>query len=340
MNPIAFLYRSIGLSFVVALYWLPVLIITAYAFSTIMDLMRNQLLGLIILVVLFFQPIIVALSILCIRGALMALKATKGTDFGRLAGVLWRVLRFNVPLMVTIITLFGLSTMLTGMAFMDSDYFQNIMNARTADPSIQGATIISAVLEFPLILGTGWVFGFCVAVAAMGVSVAAASAMAVDKPPNHHQLWGIGGEFANILTVALIVIFLPYLFLVALATFGTLALLLSYSSILLWGIGIFLLWSLCVLAAAIALGYSLTVEKSEIQRKRDMEEMAGLASEGVQKVDLKQLRQARMGGQIAPISAGIVDDDEEEDGEYYEDDEEYDEEGDYEQDYEDPDERP
>ena len=293
-----FFTRSIVLSFIVALFWMPVLGITLYGVKTVFDILQDEPIALVMLVVLFVQPIFVFLSILAIRGGMMALKVTDGSEIGKLFSVTWRVLRFNVPLMMLIITLFGLSVMITGLNISGNPFLDELAQASSLSARFKSYFIKEAAVQFPVAVSAGWVLGICVAYAAMGVSVAAAAAMAVAKPPNHFTIWGIGAQFVNLLILSLVVLFLPFvLFIMA---FGGMQLsveyLLGLDPFLYYGIAIYLVWAYCVLAAGAALAYSLTLVADEERRAAEMAAVAGVARDR-ERVDLAALRKSRMHNQ-------------------------------------------
>ncbi len=293
-----FFTRSIVLSFIVALFWMPVLGITLYGVKTVFDILQDEPIALVMLVVLFVQPIFVFLSILAIRGGMMALKVTDGSEIGKLFSVTWRVLRFNVPLMMLIITLFGLSVMITGLNISGNPFLDELARASSLSARFKSYFIKEAAVQFPVAVSAGWVLGICVAYAAMGVSVAAAAAMAVAKPPNHFTIWGIGAQFVNLLILSLVVLFLPFvLFIMA---FGGMQLsveyLLGLDPFLYYGIAIYLVWAYCVLAAGAALAYSLTLVADEERRAAEMAAVAGVARDR-ERVDLAALRKSRMHNQ-------------------------------------------
>ncbi len=291
----AFFTRALFLSLAVVVYWLPVLVITAYGVTMVGQALWDEPIGLLMLFVLFVQPILVILSILAIRGGMTALDVTNGADIGRLFSMTWRVMRFNVPLMWAVTSLFGLATTLTGLKFISPDYISNVMAASTIDTAADVERLLEALAEFRIILFSGWAFGFSVAVAALGVSVAGASAMVASRPPNHHSIWGIGSQFGNLLGLGLIVIFLPVV--VTAFFFGgtsaTVAQLIALGQTGLYAFVLYALWGVCVMAAGIALAYSLTVKNEEAQRQADMEALAGIGRDRP-KVDLAALRRSRM----------------------------------------------
>ncbi len=293
-----FFTRSIVLSFVVALFWMPVLGITLYGVKAVFDLLQDEPIALAMLVVLFVQPILVLLFILAIRGGMMALKVTDGSEIGKLFSVTWRVLRFNVPLMTVIITLFGLSFMLTGLNLSGNPFLDELAEASSLSARFKSYFVKEAALQFPVAVSAGWVLGICVAYAAMGVSVAAAAAMAVAKPPNHFTIWGIGAQFVNLLVLSLVIVFVPFvLFVIA---FGGMKLdmeyLLGLDPFLYYSIAVYAIWAFCVLAAGAALAYSLALQAEEERRAAEMEAMAGMARDR-ERVDLAALRKSRMHNQ-------------------------------------------
>ncbi len=312
------------LSFPVVLFWLPVLAIAGFGVITVVDLLRDEIIGLVMLFVLLVQPILTLLSVLAIRAAMTVLKVTTGSEIGKLGFITWRVLRFNVPILSTVVTLFGLSTTIVGLNFLDTTIVEDFTHVTGFASRFQAYFIMEVVKEFPIVLLGGWILGLCVGFAAMAVNMAGSAAMAVASPPNHHQIWGVGAQFFNIFLVGLLVWVLPFfawLFMLG-GVQVTIEDLIQMGSInifgldiaLLYGVGLYVAWSICVMAASAAQGYKIHLVNDDIRRTRDIEEMAGLAAADARPaVDLKALRQARMGGVVAvdPYTLGGDDDEDE-----------------------------
>lgn len=313
--------RVLLLSFPVALFWLPVLAIAGYGVLTVVDLLRDEIIGLIMLFVLLVQPILTLLSILAIRAGMMILKVTEGSEIGKLGTVTWRALRFNIPIMSTIVVLFGLSSTITGLKLLDSTVIEDFNRVTGFASRFQAYFLLEIIKEFPVVLAGGWIFGMCVAFAGMAVNIAGSAAMAVASPPNHHQIWGVGAQFVNIFIVGLLVWFVPFvigIFLIGgvqsnvitlfeLRTFSIFGLEIHS----LYFVGIYFLWTICVMAAAAGVAYKIHLVNDDIRRTRDIEEMAGLAAaDNRPAVDLKALRQARMGG-VAAVNPYELDDEDE-----------------------------
>lgn len=293
-----FLLRSLLLSFAVALFWMPVLAMTVYGVSMVYDLLREEPIALLMIIVLFWIPLNVLLSVLAIRGGLMILKVTDGAEIGKLFSVTFRILRFNVPLMGMIITLFGVATMYTMLNLMDSAYLENLNHANSLIGRFKSYFVAKAAVKFPIIATSGWVFGYCVAFAAMGVSMAAAAAMAGAKPPNHHTIWGIGAQFLNLFILTLVVIFIPYLMFIF--AFGGFALDVEYLAnidpAIFIGADIYALWASSALYAGAALAYANHLKGEEERHATVIAELAGLGADRP-KVDLAALRKSRMHNQ-------------------------------------------
>ncbi len=290
-----FLVRALVLSFAVALFWMPVLAITVYGVMIVFDLLQDEPIALLMIIVLFWIPLNVLLSVLAIRGGLMILKVTKGAEIGKLFSVTFRILRFNVPLMAVIMVLFGVATMYTVLHLVDTSYLDNLGQANSLIGQFKSYFVAKAAVKFPIIALSGWVFGYCVAFAAMGVSMAAAAAMAVAKPPNHHTIWGLGAQFWNLFVLALVVIFLPYMLFIF-AFGGPYLTLEGLSNIaprfFMWS-NIYMLWASSALYAGAALAYANHLKGEEERHRRAMDELAGLQADRPQ-IDLAELRRSRM----------------------------------------------
>ena len=92
-----FFLRSLWLSLTVALFWLPVLVIFGYGVRFVFEIFQNEPIALGMVIVLSIQPVLVLLAIFAIRGGMMALKVTRGTELSSLGKVVFRIARFNLP---------------------------------------------------------------------------------------------------------------------------------------------------------------------------------------------------------------------------------------------------
>lgn len=288
-----FLFRSLKLSLIVSLYWLPVLVVVNYAAYAIFLFFQSEPLALGMVVILLVQPYFVIQGILAVRGGMMALEVTNGADIAMLGTVTVRVMRFNLMLMWVVITLFGLGSTITALRLMDSDFISQFMQAKEISSIWDITAFIRLIGEFPLFLLGGWIFGFCIAVGLMGVSIAGASAMAASRPPNHHSIWGIASEFLNLFLLSLLLTFLPFVAFVF-ATGGletTLGDLTNLAPFVQYGTAGYVLWTVCALSAGIALAYSITLVTDE-EKHQAMLAVAGGARQ--ESVDLKSLRESRM----------------------------------------------
>lgn len=288
----SFFIRSVWLSLTVALFWLPVLVIFGYGIRFVFEIFQNEPIALGMVIILSIQPLIVLLAIFAIRGGMMALKVTRGTDLNSLAVVVFRISRFNLPLMWAVTVLFGLSTTITGLRLLNSEFIAEFQRAKDISSMRDIAFLIELIGQFPVILIGGWLLGSCVAFALLGVSVAAQSARAAVKPPNHHSIWGMSGEFANLFILSLIVVIVPFIGAVfALGTDATLVDLTTLNPIAFYGALGYGTWAICALAAGAALGYSLTLESSERKHQAILDAIGGSTEP---EVDLKSLRHSRM----------------------------------------------
>lgn len=288
----SFFIRSLWLSLVVALFWLPVLVIFGYGVVFLFEIFQNEPIALGMLIILLIQPVMVLLAIFAIRGGMMALKVTRGTEISSLGKIVFRISRFNLPMMWVVTTLFGLASTIAGFRLLNSTYIQDFQRAKEIDSMRDIARFFNVLGDFPIALLGGWLFGACVAFALLGVSVAAASAMAAVKPPNHHTIWGISAQFVNLLLLSILLVILPFAASVMqLGIDSTLADILLLDSVTYYaGVG-YITWAMCALAAGAALAYSLTLEKE----KRDYKNMIDAIAGGtVETPDLKSLRESRM----------------------------------------------
>ena len=308
----SFFLRSLWLSLTVALFWLPVLVIFGYGVRFVFEIFRDEPIALGMVIVLSIQPVIALLAIFAIRGGMMALKVTRGTHLHSLGVVSFRILRFNIPVMWAITALFGLATTITGLRLMESSFVSNIQTSGGSEPAravrsnfgtqfqrvteSESKLDISSILElagaFPIILVGGWLLGACIAFALLGVSVAAQSARAAVKPPNHHSIWGIASEFANLLILSLVLVIIPFVATVyKFGTDATIADLAKLDPIIFYGALGYGTWVICALSAGAALAYSLTLKSTERKHQEILDAIGGAAQPTV---DLKSLRQSRM----------------------------------------------
>ena len=315
MNFFSFAARSFLLSFAVALFWLPVLAITFYGIYLVFDLMKNELLGFFMIMVLLFFPLQVLLGVLAVRGGMTILKVTKGSDLAKLMGVTWRALRFNGVLSVVIVNLFTWATIITGLKIMKPEFIDEFWRIRESTGRFQAFYLLELFQSFPIVLWLGSSVGSCVALAALSVNFAATSAMAVDNPPGHHQLWGIGAQFKNLFLLGVVFLIIPNVLSVFMAggLGATAADAENMNPTVTIAFGIYSMWTICLFAAAAALAYKIHLGDDEIRRTRDIEELAGLARPTGPQVDLKALRQARMGGRQVSVEDMVADDEDEDD---------------------------
>ncbi|MHA1129017.1 MAG: hypothetical protein ACTSRN_08735, partial [Alphaproteobacteria bacterium] len=219
-------------------------------------------------------------------------KVTRGTDLNSLGGVVFRIARFSLPLMWVVTVLFGLSVTITGLRLFNSDFIAEFQRAQEVESMRNIAYFIDLAGQFPVVLIGGWLLGACVAFSLLGVSVAAQSARAAVKAPNHHSIWGLAAEFSNLLILSLLLVILP--FIAAIFTIGTDATLVDLTTlgpVAFYGALGYGTWSICALAAGAALAYSLTLESTERKHQEILDAIGGAAQPTV---DLKALRQSRM----------------------------------------------
>lgn len=288
----SFLVRSIWLSLTVALFWLPVLIMFGYGLRFIFEIFQNEPIALGMVIILSIQPILVLLAIFAIRGGMMALKVTRGTDLHSLGVVVFRISRFNLPLMWAVTILFGLATTITGLRLLNSDFIAEVQRAKEVESMRDIAFLIDLIGQFPVFLIGGWLLGACVAFSLLGVSVAAQSARAAVKPPNHHSIWGMAAQFGNLLTLSLGLIIIPFFAAVfVMGTDATLIDLTTLDPLVFYSALGYGTWAICALAAGAALAYSLTLKTTERKHQEILDAIGGAAQPTV---DLKSLRQSRM----------------------------------------------
>ena len=287
-----FFLRSLWLSLTVALFWLPVLVIFGYDVRFVFEIFQNEPIALGMVIVLSIQPIIVLLAVFAIRGGMMALKVTRGTDLNSLGVVVFRISRFNLPLMWGVTVLFGLATTVTGLRLLNSEFIAEFQRAKEIESMRDIAFLIELIGQFPVFLIGGWLLGACVAFSLLGVSVAAQSARAAVKPPNHHSIWGMASEFANLLILSLVLVIVPFIATVfSIGTDAALADLTKLDPFLFYGALGYGTWAICALAAGAALAYSLTLKSTERKHQEILDAIGGAAQPAV---DLKSLRQSRM----------------------------------------------
>lgn len=287
-----FFIRSIWLSLTVALFWLPVLVIFGYGVRFVLEIFQNEPIALGMVIVLSVQPILVLLAIFAIRGGMMALKVTRGTDLNSLGVVVFRISRLNLPLMWGVTILFGLATTVTGLRLLESDFIEEFQRAKAVESMRDIAFLIDLIGQFPVLLIGGWLLGACIAFALLGVSIAAQSARAAVKAPNHHSIWGMASEFVNLLILSLVLIIIPFIVGVgAIGIDATLADLAALDTIVFYGALGYSTWAICALAAGAALAYSLTLKTTERKHQEILDAIGGAAQPAV---DLKSLRQSRM----------------------------------------------
>lgn len=287
-----FFLRSLWLSLTVALFWLPVLVIFGYGVRFVFEIFQNEPIALGMVIILSIQPVLVLLAIFAIRGGMMALKVTRGTELSSLGKVVFRISRFNLPLMWAVTILFGLGTTITGLRLLNSEFIAEIQRAKEVESMRDIATLVDLIGQFPVFLVGGWLLGACIAFALLGVSVAAMSAMAAVKPPNHHTIWGMASQFVNLLLLSLILVIIPFIVAVfAIGTDSTLVDLTTLDPIAFYGAIGYGTWAICALAAGAALAYSLTLKSEERKHQEILDAIGGTS---VPEVDLKSLRQSRM----------------------------------------------
>lgn len=290
----AFLFRSLWLSLAVAIFWVPVLIVFGYGMKFLFEIFQEEPIALGMVLLLSVQPILVLLAVFAMRGGLLALGAVRGTELNALAGVAVRIFRFNLPLSWVSISLFGLAGTLLGLRVLNSDFLEKFQNALEIDSLKDISRLVSLMGDFPILSLGGWIFGICVTLGLLGVPTAATSAMASVKPPNHHSIWGAAAEFTNLFLFSLIVLMIPFAAsVVFMGPTSTLKDLSELDPILSYAAIGYVTWSICALAAASALAYSITVKREAIEYEEMMEQIAGSGS-GAPTVDLKALRDSRM----------------------------------------------
>ncbi len=287
-----FFYRTLWLSLSVALRWLPVVALAVYGVYLVFLQLADEPIALGMLFVILVQPLAMLLAISAIRGGMMALRVTKGADLNKLFSMAFKATRFNLPLMWVITLLFGLGTTITGLRQLGNDFIPNLGAAWSAYGWSGLPQILEVAGEFPAFLLLGWRFGGCIAFATMGVALAGVGAMAAVRPPNHHQIWGIGAQFFNLFLLSITVTLLPAA--VAIYVAGGIEAkvsdLLVGDQYFIYGTAAYIAWSLCALSAGAALSYSVATRKEEEGRAAGLDAMSGPT---YQTTDLRALRQGR-----------------------------------------------
>lgn len=289
-----FFIRSLRLSLIVALYWLPVLLVVNYAAYQIFEFFESEPIALIMVIILLVQPYFVIQVIMAIRAGMLALKVTRATDLGMLGTVTVRVMRFNLILVWAVTALFGLATTITALRYTGSTWLTDAGAAFAFGSKDEMLNLLRVLGDFPVILLSGWILGGSIAIGLMGVATAGASAMASSRPPNHHNIWGIASEFVHLFLLSVILLLIPVIGFVAIVgdISITLSGLLELNQYVQYGIAVYVLWAVCAVSAGIALAYANTVEHEAAEHEALMAAMAGAAPS--QGVDLKALRESRM----------------------------------------------
>lgn len=315
MNFFSFATRAFLLSFAVALFWLPVLAIVFYGVYIVFGLMAGEFIGLVMIIVLLYYPLQMLLLVLAVRGGMTVLKVTSGSDIAKLLGVTWRALRFSGVISFVIVNVIGLLTVITGLKFLRPNFIQDYWHIQKTGGIAKEYLREELLNEYPVILALGGTFGLCLAVALFAVNFAASAAMAVDNPPGHHTIWGIGAQFSNIFFLGILFMFIPHFVVIFLigGISTTWEQVNAAPSMVLAIYGAYTTWTICLLAAAAALGYKLHLVDDEVRREHDIAEMTGTARDSRPAVDLAALRKARMGGVVSVDPYALGDDDDEED---------------------------
>ncbi len=292
MGLTSFILRSIGLSGAVALRMLPVLLVSLAALAMLYQFMSSSPVGFFVILAAFYLPLLVFLFVCAVRAGLMAMRVTQPFDLKRMATYTVRVMRLNFMLNNVIVGVLGFGTAVIAVLILQPNLVTELREGTEIESFGDLQAIFELIGQFPLFVLPIIGLAACVSIGANGSSIAASSAAAAARGPNHDLLFGIARKFGHLFALGLVLIVLPLIALQFVA--GGLGATLQDAFSLGWGfvIGacIYLGWVICAVASGMTYAYILTLSDDDLEKIEEQNALMGLKHPPE---DIRALRQAR-----------------------------------------------
>lgn len=296
MSLLAFLFRTLIVSVSVGVRMMPVLGVTFYSIYMVVLALGNHVLAIFASAVILYLPLLMFLTLCAVRAGLASLRATTAPDFKKLAIGSLRLMRFHFMIGNLVFTLVGLGGVGAILWFTAPGLIELLTNIGSLAGVLDIPALAASLTEIPAIALVVIPFAIAIAVGLVGTSLGGTAAWAAERGPEHDLIWGVTNQFRYIFSTALIVLVLPALLVVFYigGPFASAMGLIFLGKPLLSAIGLYALWAICALAAAMAVAYVKNIE--DIEKRRVADEMS-LMGRALDTSDVRALRQSRQARQ-------------------------------------------
>lgn len=292
MGIATFIFRSLKLSVPVALRMLPIILLSLVAVALFYNLMTSSPVIFFVVMAAAYLPLLVFLFVCAVRAGLMSLRATAPVDLKRLGETTVRVMRFNFMLNNVIVGVIGVGVAVLSVLVLQPGLIRRAREGFELETLSDLEDIFIFAGQFPLFVLPIIGLGACISIAANGSSVAAASASAAARGPNHDLLFGLARQFPQLFCLGLLIVFLPLCLMQFYAggLRATLADAFALGLPLYVGGPLYLGWAVCAIAAGMSMAYVITLAQNKDDKSTQKDEMMG---DKYGSDDIRALRQAR-----------------------------------------------
>ena len=295
MSYFAFLAKTLWVSMSVGLRMIPVLGITFYSLYMLFLFFGSSELAIYLIGIVIYMPLLMFLYLCSVRAGLAALKATTAPSFGKLFKGSIRLMRFHFMISNLVMMVVGLG----GMGFVIYKYNPMLIEVLTTHENrsmlLDINIMINEFSNIPIMVLFFPPLAISIAVGLVGASLGATAAWVAERGPQHDLIWGITSKFTPLFITAALVLVGPVGAIVALigGPLDSVWNILFLSPTVRLAYFGFSMWAICVVAAAMALAYVITLKELEENKRKEEAEMMGTPLDPGDVRDLRLARQAQ-----------------------------------------------
>jgi len=302
MRSLTFLFRAILLSFPVGLRMIPIILAVAYGafllFSFLFDIFAEHPFVLLFVSIPITWYISVFVHLMAVRCGLVQLKASGPPIIKKLLAISLRYMFFQFIIYALCMIVIGVGV--TGLLIyvLAPEIWQDILaGLEMRSTSDRRALWERTWADAPLFLYIPSAIAPLIGYALIGTNTAALCATAAVRGPQHDLVWGLGAQFKPLFFIAVVVTAVPgAIWVVYIGDQGDLAG--SFNDLpvnALIGYAAFSVWSYCIMAAGMALGYSYTLDDMEREKAMEQAAFVGHVFDKEELRELRAMRQAQPG---------------------------------------------